>query len=81
MNIEEDDVVMVLGALNSTVAGTPVDQQNSNNAAFIADALSATAFLVNGSELSTEEVEQVWFYLVTYKLVSALNYSLISGGD
>ena len=59
MNFTEDNVVMNLGTLRFVVAGTPVDQQNSTNAAVIANALRATAFLVNGSQLSTEEVEQV----------------------
>ena len=63
MDITEDDVVMFLETLNSSVAGTPVDQQNSTNAAVVANALRSTAFLVDGSELSTEEVEEVWFYL------------------
>ena len=63
MDITEDNVVMFLGTLNSSVAGTPVDQQNSTNAAVIANALRSTAFLVNGSELTIEEVEEVWCYL------------------
>ena len=57
MNFTEDNVGTNLGTLRSVVAGTPEDQQNSTNAAVIANALRSTAFLV--SELSTEEVEEV----------------------
>ena len=57
MNFTEDNVGTNLATLRSVVAGTPEDQQNSTNAAVIANALRSTAFLV--SELSTEEVEEV----------------------
>ena len=60
MNITEENVVMNLETLRSVVDGTPANQQNSTNAAIVANALRSTAFLVNGSDLSTEEVEEVW---------------------
>ena len=66
MNITEENVVMNLGTLRTVVAGTPADQQNPTNAAVVANALRSTAFLVNGSDLSTDEVEEVWLYYTMY---------------
>ena len=62
MNITEDNVVMNLGTLRGVVDGTPDDEQNTNNARFIADVLRSTAFLVNGSQLPMEEVLLVRHY-------------------
>lgn len=69
MNITNDTVVMVLGTLSSVVPATPVDEQNTTNAEFVAVALRSTARLVDGTQLPTEDRVEVCYtciYIYTH---------------